>query len=52
MIYNKMTDQENITDLGFEPQLSFINNYPESFVTQEDLERERRMNIRILENNG
>ena len=49
---DKMIEQEQIADLGFEPQLSSTNNYPESFTSQEDLERERRMNNRILENNG
>lgn len=41
-----------ISDLGFEPQLNSTRNYPDGFVTADQLEKERKMNLEIIKDNG
>ena len=46
--------EQPISDLGFGPenQLGSTNNYPDGFVTFEQIELEGKMNLEIIEDNG
>ncbi len=41
-----------ISDLGFEPGLASTKNYPDGFVTEDQIDQERKINLEIIECNG
>lgn len=47
-----MNNQQIYSDLGFDIEIETTNNYPEGFVTTEQLDLERKTNLEIIEDNG
>lgn len=44
--------QQPTSDLGFDFEIGISNNYPEEFVTAEQIEKERKLNLGILKDLG